>query len=119
MTQARDAMQTRPVIRPPAELDRLLSAIREQLDPVDVWLFGSRATGRCRPDSDWDLLVVLPDDAAPEIADDPVAAWRISSGSEVPSTVLAARQSELEEIWGQVNTLGYDLAREGIRLDVG
>jgi predicted nucleotidyltransferase len=119
MSKARDAMLTRPVIRPPTELDRLLFAIREQLDPIDVWLFGSRATGRCRPDSDWDLLVVLPDDAEPDIVDDPVVVWRISSETDVPSTVLAARQSELAEIWGLVNTVGYDLAREGVRLNVG
>jgi uncharacterized protein len=32
-----------------------------QLDPDEIWLFGSRARGDHRPDSDIDLLVVLPD----------------------------------------------------------
>jgi uncharacterized protein len=32
-----------------------------QLDPEEIWLFGSRARGDHRPDSDIDLLVVLPD----------------------------------------------------------
>ena len=32
-----------------------------QLDPEEVWLFGSRARGDHRPDSDIDLMVVLPD----------------------------------------------------------
>lgn len=31
------------------------------LDPDEVWLFGSRARGDHRPDSDIDLMVVLPD----------------------------------------------------------
>ena len=35
--------------------------IAAQLDPDEVWLFGSRARGDHRPDSDIDLLVVLPD----------------------------------------------------------
>ncbi len=30
--------------------------------PQAVWLFGSRARGDARPDSDFDLMVVLPDD---------------------------------------------------------
>jgi hypothetical protein len=31
------------------------------LEPRAIWLFGSRARGDARPDSDFDLLVVLPD----------------------------------------------------------
>jgi predicted nucleotidyltransferase len=37
-----------------------------QLDPDEIWLFGSRARGDHRPDSDIDLLVVLPDGFAPD-----------------------------------------------------
>lgn len=37
--------------------DRLVAA----LHPKMIWLFGSRARGDHRPDSDFDLLVVLPD----------------------------------------------------------
>jgi len=37
-----------------------------QLDPEEIWLFGSRARGDHRPDSDIDLLVVLPDGLPPE-----------------------------------------------------
>lgn len=37
--------------------DRLVASLRPRM----VWLFGSRARGDGRPDSDFDLLVVLPD----------------------------------------------------------
>lgn len=37
--------------------DRLVAELR----PRSIWLFGSRARGDARPDSDFDLLVVLPD----------------------------------------------------------
>ena len=37
--------------------DRLVFALRADA----IWLFGSRARGDARPDSDFDLLVVLPD----------------------------------------------------------
>ncbi|MET3896082.1 putative nucleotidyltransferase [Devosia sp. UYZn731] len=33
----------------------------DELRPAAIWLFGSRATGRHRPDSDFDLLVVARD----------------------------------------------------------
>jgi predicted nucleotidyltransferase len=41
--------------------DRLVAALR----PKMIWLFGSRARGDHRADSDFDLLVVLPDDLPP------------------------------------------------------
>lgn len=37
-----------------AVVERLAAALK----PASIWLFGSRATGRNRPDSDFDLLVV-------------------------------------------------------------
>lgn len=37
--------------------DRLVAKLRPRM----IWLFGSRARGDCREDSDFDLLVVLPD----------------------------------------------------------
>lgn len=43
--------------------DRLVSA----LQPRMIWLFGSRARGEAREDSDFDLLVVLPD-GLPDLA---------------------------------------------------
>lgn len=99
------------------ELQRLLAAIRSRLSPRAVWLFGSRARGDHGPDSDWDLIVALPDDA-PDAALDPILGWSIRQEVGVPATILTARESELSESWGCPNTLGYALAREGRRVDV-
>ena len=41
---------------------RLLEAYRPEL----IYLFGSVARGEAGPDSDYDLLLVVPDDAPPE-----------------------------------------------------
>jgi predicted nucleotidyltransferase len=39
-------------------LDEMVKAIVREVDPEQVWLFGSRARGQAGPDSDVDLLVV-------------------------------------------------------------
>lgn len=39
-------------------LAALVGRLVEAVDPQSVWLFGSRARGDARPDSDFDLLVV-------------------------------------------------------------
>jgi len=41
-----------------AALDGVVARLAAELKPREIWLFGSRADGRARPDSDFDLLVV-------------------------------------------------------------
>ena len=52
------------------ERDRVLAEIVRRLveayEPERVYLFGSKARGDAGPDSDYDLLLVVPDDAPPE-----------------------------------------------------
>jgi uncharacterized protein len=39
-------------------LDAVVRRVAAAVDPQTIWLFGSRARGDARPDSDFDLLVV-------------------------------------------------------------
>jgi len=93
-------------------LDRIVSSWR----PREIWLFGSRARGTAVPDSDWDLLVVVPDELAPVGFDDPMAVWRVKQGTGVRADVLACRASEFDEDRGTHNTIAYDAAVEGVRV---
>lgn len=48
---------------------RLAEVVKRLIDaysPERIYLFGSAARGEAGPDSDYDLLLVVPDDAAPE-----------------------------------------------------
>jgi predicted nucleotidyltransferase len=72
----------------------LLSRIVERMRPVEVWLFGSRARGGARQGSDWDLLVVLPDDASEDELD-LMRAWQMVRDLRIPADVAAVRKSEL------------------------
>ena len=47
-------------------LVELLRRLEPAYEPERVYLFGSRARGEAGPDSDYDLLLVVPDDAPPE-----------------------------------------------------
>lgn len=44
-----------------AALDGVVARLAASLDPLAIWLFGSRARGDARPDSDFDLMVVAKD----------------------------------------------------------
>lgn len=54
-----DILRDDPVL---AEIVRRLVAAYE---PERIYLFGSKARGDAGPDSDYDLMVVVPDDAPP------------------------------------------------------
>ena len=58
-------LRSEPAIVPQEFITRIV----EELHPVQIWLFGSRAKGTARPDSDWDLFVVLPDTASEDDLD--------------------------------------------------
>jgi hypothetical protein len=112
------AQASRPAIPVPREIAGLVSVMQKTFHSTEIWLFGSRARGTASADSDWDLLVVLDDDAAERLSN-PELVWRVSRDSDVRSTILATTRQDLQDIWGFPNTLGYDLACEGIRLLVG
>jgi predicted nucleotidyltransferase len=98
-----------------AALDRLVRHVVEVMDPLQVWLFGSRAEGRARPTSDYDLLVVMPD-GTPEPELDPVRAWRLGWEVRVTADIIPCTRSELEEEQHELDSLPRAAALRGRKL---
>lgn len=61
----RTALEDGAKIRDP-RLDEVLRRLVDAYRPETIYLFGSYARGDAGPDSDYDIMVVVPDDAAPE-----------------------------------------------------
>lgn len=98
-----------------AELEPLLERIRATYAPDDVLLFGSRARGTADTDSDWDLMVILPDDASESLLD-PVLSWETQHGSGVHADILLSLRSEFLADMSVVNSLAREVARDGVGL---
>jgi predicted nucleotidyltransferase len=96
-------------------LRRLVDLARERLHARQVWLFGSRARGDARPDSDWDIWLILPNDA-PDADLDPATTWRIGRDAGLIADVVADREEDVLAAVDVVNTLAFVVPREGIRL---
>jgi predicted nucleotidyltransferase/HEPN domain-containing protein len=79
--------------------DRTLANIVQRLaqayQPERIYLFGSRARGDFRPDSDYDLLMIVPDDAPPERRNDRLASESLR-GIGVATSVLIHCSSYFE-----------------------
>ena len=96
-------------------LQSALEGIVALVDPEAVLLFGSRARGDCDDASDWDLFVVLPDDAAPGIAR-PSKLRQAASTSKLPIHAVACRRGVFEAKRDDLNSLSHDVARDGVVL---
>lgn len=87
-----------------ASLERLVLHVIEAMNPLEVWLFGSRAEDRARPTSDYDLLVVMPD-GTPEPDLDPVRAWQIGWKAGVTADIIPCTRSEFDEEKHELDSL--------------
>lgn len=94
---------------PPGVIERIVG----QFDPVEVWLFGSRAAGTHSPTSDYDLLVVVDDTADV----DRLTAWgRVAPLRRARLDISAATLAEFEHSKDVPGTLSNIVATEGVRI---
>lgn len=93
----------------------LVERIIANLTPEEIWLFGSRAEGRARPDSDYDLLAVLSDDA-PDSALDLMKAWELTCGLGVPADLVPCTRSDFDADKDDVGTLARAADHRGRRI---
>ncbi len=99
-------------VRDDPNLGKLLERIVPSMRPEAVYLFGSRARGTNRPDSDYDLLVVMPDDT-PREKMSLLAAFEATSGFDVAVEVIACRRSVFERKKLVPGTLSRTVWSEG------
>jgi predicted nucleotidyltransferase len=93
----------------------LIARIVASWQPEQIWLFGSRARGTATPESDWDLLVVVPD-GIDEAMVDPLSAWRLRRESGVSADVVPCRARDFREDCSTPNTLAFEAAKRGLLL---
>jgi uncharacterized protein len=78
------------------ELQRIVERIAEALEPEQIILFGSRARGDAREDSDADLLIVVPDGSGnpSELASKALSS---TSGRKLPLDVVVYEHSSFHQ----------------------
>ena len=80
-------------------------------------LFGSRARGDHRPDSDWDIFVVLDQELAfPEQQALLVEIKRALARRRIPNDVVLRSEEQFDAMKDSPGVLSYYVAREGIVL---
>lgn len=95
----------------PAVPEPLLDQVVAVFDPRRVILFGSRVRGDARPDSDYDLMVVLDDDAPDERL-----SWRRRSLARrgFPADILPCREGALNDRAKAIGSFAHTILSEGL-----
>ena len=92
-----------------AEVVRRLVAAYE---PLRIYLFGSVARGEAGPDSDYDLMLIVSDDAPPERRRSRLA-YEALRGTGIAADVLVSTLSRFEQRAREVASLPATVLREG------
>ena len=102
------------IVMPSADpnLDRLLDAIVPAMAAEAVYLFGSRARGDAHEDSDYDLLVIVPDDF-PRERMAPMETHALAQKARVAADIIPCRRSRFEDTKDKVGTLSYEATKLG------
>jgi len=107
---------TAHTIRPVADEvpANFIERIVDTLHPEQVWLFGSRARGAAGPESDWDFMAILDDDASEEDLDTASVWKRLRDLRLARVEVFTMTRSEFEKWRMSLGTLAEIVTSTGV-----
>lgn len=93
-------------------LREIVTRIVDAYHPLRIFLFGSKARGTAQPESDYDLLVVVRDDAPIECRGSKLGHQRLW-GVRKPADIVVCTDSWFRSRVGVVTSLPATVVREG------
>lgn len=105
-------MQRESTVNPGAELEEIVRRLVEAYQPERIYLFGSHARGEATSDSDYDLLVLIPETAPLEKRGSKLA-YEALWGSGAAADVLVTTVDQFERRAHLNSSLAGTVRREG------
>jgi len=106
-----------PVATTDPVLKELVERMVDAYHPLRIYLFGSRARESAQPESDYDILLIVDDDA-PSKLKSAGKAYEVLWGIKVPVDVVVWTKDAFEKRLHIPASLPAQIAREGILLHV-
>lgn len=94
------------------ELDQIIDRLVTGLQPERIYLFGSRGSGQATPESDYDLLVILPESDIPRHQREALS-YDLLWGLTTPVDVIVMTQDEFERKSHVKTSLAITVQTEG------
>ena len=112
MSNARPLSDTPPPSAQDPVLTEVVRRLAEAYRPERIYLFGSAARGDAGPDSDYDIMIVVPDQSPPGRRDCDLA-YRVLRGLRIAKDVLVWPRAEFEKRLHLKASLPATVLREG------
>ena len=97
------------------EIDGIVNAIINTVPVLEIYIFGSNASGTAREDSDYDFYVVIPDDGIRARE----ATWKIQSAIQNRSRgidMLVNTKSRFDKYKNSISFVESEVLRTGVKL---
>jgi len=105
-------MTSQTILSEDAELAEVVRRLAEAYQPERIYLFGSKARGDEGPDSDYDILVVVPDDAQEQRRRSRLA-YQVLRGTGIAADVWVCTRDWFEARLHLKASLPATVVREG------
>ncbi len=112
MTHDSSSLRTAQPLTDPV-LTEIVRRLVAAYDPLRIYLFGSTARAETGPDSDYDLLLVVPDDATAQQRGSRLA-YEALRGTGAAADVLVCMRTYFEDRLHLQASLPATVAREGV-----
>jgi predicted nucleotidyltransferase len=99
-------------------LKKIVSALKEEFKPLQVYLFGSRAQGTSKKDSDYDFVVVIEKDKHGRLANMDRAAKALDHLS-VKADVFVYSKEEFNEWKNELSSIPETAFNVGKEIELG
>lgn len=93
-------------------VERVVKVIAEAIHPQQIILFGSRATGTARPDSDLDLVVIYAGEKSKRQVK--LDIHRLMEPGSLPMDLFVLSPEEMQRQRHVANTLAREVAERGV-----
>lgn len=94
-----------------SQLTEIVQKIADHINPVKIFLFGSRARGDARSDSDYDLVVIY--DGEKSKGDVELDVYKLFMHTMIAMDVFVLTSDELEDFKPIANTLAREITENG------
>lgn len=98
------------------DLENIVNAFIESVQPRKIILFGSRSRGEQHIDSDYDFCIILDDDRKSTMEASINANISLIGVTSQPVDIVALHKKTYEKRKNVIGTLEYDIDKEGIVL---
>ena len=93
-------------------LDKIISRLIHGLQPEKIYLFGSQSREEARPDSDYDLLVIVPNSNEPRYKRE-AHSYDLLWGITTPVDVIVLTRAEFQQTCQVSTSLAATVQKEG------